>query len=260
MDIQPAPINAIQDEIIQTFAVFADNREAMLHYLMELGDQMTPLADTYKTEKYRIPGCMSAVWLVHTLEKDRLVWEADSNTAITKGLISLLIRVLSGQTLSTIAHSELYFIEGIGMRQVIGSQRSSGLASMLKQMRLTALTYQQQLSDTQPVSAAPTAAPGESLQDQVVQAIKQVYDPELPVNIYELGLIYAIHVYPLNNVHIVMTLTSPSCPAAEMIPSQVESNVRALPDVNEVHVELTFDPPYTTDRMSEEAKLALGFL
>ncbi|MEO1301499.1 MAG: SufE family protein, partial [Bacteroidota bacterium] len=176
MDIQPAPINAIQDEIIQTFAVFADDREAMLHYLMELGDQMTPLADTYKIEKYRIPGCMSAVWLVHTLEKDRLVWEADSNTAITKGLISLLIRVLSGQTLSAIAHSELYFIEGIGMRQVIGSQRSSGLASMLKQMRLTALTYQQQLTDTQSVSAAPTAAPGESLQFWVIHLFYGLYD------------------------------------------------------------------------------------
>lgn len=98
------------------------------------------------------------------------------------------------------------------------------------------------------------------LREQVIQAIKQVYDPEIPVDVYELGLIYEINVYPINNVHILMTLTSPSCPAAELIPSQVESNVAAIEGINEVKVELTFEPPYSMDRMSEEAKLALGFL
>ncbi|MEM7055500.1 MAG: DUF59 domain-containing protein [Bacteroidota bacterium] len=100
----------------------------------------------------------------------------------------------------------------------------------------------------------------DTLREQVIQAIKQVYDPEIPVDVYELGLIYEINVYPLNNVHILMTLTSPSCPAAELIPSQVESSVAAIEGINEVKVELTFEPPYSIDRMSEEAKLALGFL
>lgn len=96
--------------------------------------------------------------------------------------------------------------------------------------------------------------------EQVVQALKQVYDPEIPVDIYELGLIYEITIYPVNNVHIVMTLTSPSCPAAELIPSQAETSVRALEGVNDVKVTLTFEPPYSQTMMSEEAKLTLGFL
>lgn len=98
------------------------------------------------------------------------------------------------------------------------------------------------------------------LKDQVIHALKQVYDPEIPVDIYELGLVYEINIYPISNVHILMTLTSPSCPAAELIPSQVESSVRAIEGVNDVKVALTFDPPYSTDKMSEQAKLALGFL
>jgi FeS assembly SUF system protein len=96
--------------------------------------------------------------------------------------------------------------------------------------------------------------------EEVIEAIKQVYDPEIPVDIYALGLIYEITIYPLNNIHVLMTLTSPSCPAAELIPGQVEASVRAIENVNDVKVELTFDPPYSQEMMSEGAKLALGFL
>lgn len=98
------------------------------------------------------------------------------------------------------------------------------------------------------------------LKGDIVRAIKNVFDPEIPVDVYELGLIYEINILPINNVEIIMTLTSPSCPAAESIPSEVEMNVKAVEGVNEVNVELTFDPPYATDMMSEEAKLELGFL
>jgi FeS assembly SUF system protein len=97
-------------------------------------------------------------------------------------------------------------------------------------------------------------------QEQVIEALKQVYDPEIPVDIYALGLIYEITIYPVNNVQVLMTLTSPSCPAAELIPGQVETSIRGITGVNEVQVELTFDPPYSQEMMSEEAKLALGFL
>jgi len=99
-----------------------------------------------------------------------------------------------------------------------------------------------------------------ALKEDIIRAIKNVFDPEIPVDVYELGLIYEINILPVNNVEIVMTLTSPSCPAAESIPSEVESNVRALDGVNDVNIELTFDPPYATDMMSEEAKLELGFM
>ena len=99
-----------------------------------------------------------------------------------------------------------------------------------------------------------------TLRDKVVQAIKSVYDPEIPVDVYELGLIYEIQVYPVNNVFIKMTLTSPSCPSAETIPSEVEMKVKAIEEVNDVQIELTFDPPYTMEMMSEVAKLELGFM
>jgi FeS assembly SUF system protein len=98
------------------------------------------------------------------------------------------------------------------------------------------------------------------LKGKVVQALKMVYDPEIPVDVYELGLIYEINIFPVNNVFILMTLTSPACPAAEMIPGDVEAKVKAIPEVNDVTVEITFDPPYTQDMMSEVAKLELGLL
>jgi FeS assembly SUF system protein len=98
------------------------------------------------------------------------------------------------------------------------------------------------------------------LREKVLDAIKMVYDPEIPVDIYELGLIYDIKVYPVNNVYILMTLTSPACPSAGTIPGEVEEKVRTIEGVGDVNVELTFDPPYTQDMMSEVAKLELGFM
>lgn len=98
------------------------------------------------------------------------------------------------------------------------------------------------------------------LKEQVVKAIKEVYDPEIPVDVYELGLIYEIKIFPVNNVFVLMTLTSPSCPSAESIPSEVEQKIREIEGVSEVSIELTFDPPYSQDMMSEVAKLELGFM
>lgn len=107
-------------------------------------------------------------------------------------------------------------------------------------------------------NASDAAVP--DFQEKVVEAIKRVYDPEIPVDVYELGLIYEVNVYPVNNVYVLMTLTSPSCPAAEIIPGEVEQRLREIPGVNEVKVEVTFDPPYSADMMSEAAKLELGFM
>lgn len=98
------------------------------------------------------------------------------------------------------------------------------------------------------------------LKEKIIQAIKRVYDPEIPVDVYELGLIYEINVYPINNVYIQMTLTSPSCPSAETIPGEVEQKVKEIEGINDVKVEITFDPPYSQDMMSEVAKLELGFM
>jgi FeS assembly SUF system protein len=97
-----------------------------------------------------------------------------------------------------------------------------------------------------------------SLQEQVVAALKTVYDPEMPVNIYELGLIYDAGVDAEGRAAIRMTLTAPNCPVAGTLPGDVERAVRAVPGVTDVKLELTFDPPWTKERMSEAAKLALG--
>lgn len=98
------------------------------------------------------------------------------------------------------------------------------------------------------------------LRDKVLAAIKTIYDPEIPVDVFELGLIYEINIFPVNNVYVLMTLTSPSCPSAEVIPSEVEQKIKEIEGVNDVKIELTFDPPYSQDMMSEAAKLELGFM
>lgn len=113
---------------------------------------------------------------------------------------------------------------------------------------------------TQPIDDQVSALVIPDLREKVLEAIKTVYDPEIPVDIFELGLIYEISVYPVNNVYIQMTLTSPSCPSAEVIPGEVEQKIKTIEGVNEVKVEVTFDPPYSQDMMSEAAKLELGFL
>ena len=98
------------------------------------------------------------------------------------------------------------------------------------------------------------------LNEKIIRAIKTVYDPEIPVDVYELGLIYEIDIKDNKDVQVLMTLTSPSCPAAESIPSDVKNRIEMIKEINDVDVEITFDPPYTSDLMSEEAKLELGFM
>jgi FeS assembly SUF system protein len=106
-----------------------------------------------------------------------------------------------------------------------------------------------------PMDPAQTAA----LQGKVVEALKTVYDPEIPVDIYELGLIYEIIVDVERQVLVRMTLTSPACPSAQQIPSEVRYKVKAIPEVTEAWVEIVWEPPWDKERMSEAAKLALGF-
>jgi FeS assembly SUF system protein len=98
------------------------------------------------------------------------------------------------------------------------------------------------------------------LGEKILKVLKSIYDPEIPVDIYELGLIYDVFVNEDNHVKVLMTLTTPNCPVAETLPLEVEDKVRSIEEVAEAKVELTFDPPWTRDLMSEEAKLELGFL
>ncbi len=100
----------------------------------------------------------------------------------------------------------------------------------------------------------------ETLRDKVEEALRTVHDPEIPVNIYDLGLVYEIKIGDEGKIQITMTLTAPACPAAPEIIFDAESKIRAIEGVNDVHIQLTFNPPWTKEMMSEEAKLELGFL
>lgn len=101
---------------------------------------------------------------------------------------------------------------------------------------------------------------GQELGEKVVKVLKTIYDPEIPVDIYELGLIYDVMVSSDAEVKILMTLTSPNCPVAETLPVEIEEKVKSLKEVKDAEVEITFDPPWSKDLMSEEAKLELGML
>ncbi|MCR9263448.1 MAG: DUF59 domain-containing protein [Flavobacteriaceae bacterium] len=100
----------------------------------------------------------------------------------------------------------------------------------------------------------------QDLGEKIVRVLKTIYDPEIPVDIYELGLIYDVFVNEDYDVKILMTLTSPNCPVAESLPMEVEEKVKSLDELKDVEVEITFDPPWTQELMSEEAKLELGLL
>ena len=115
--------------------------------------------------------------------------------------------------------------------------------------------------------SAPAPAPGDgaaadaaALEERIIEALSTVFDPEIPVNIYELGLIYNIGIDPAANVAVDMTLTSPACPVAESLPGDVAGAVRRVSGVGEVKVELVWDPPWTPDRMTEAARLELGMM
>lgn len=96
--------------------------------------------------------------------------------------------------------------------------------------------------------------------EKAIEAIKSVYDPEIPVNIFELGLIYEVSVYPINNCFVSMTLTSPACPSAQELPNEAKQKIMDLGVFNDVNIEVTFDPPWTQDMMTEVAKLELGYM
>jgi FeS assembly SUF system protein len=100
----------------------------------------------------------------------------------------------------------------------------------------------------------------EELKQKVIESLQGIFDPEIPVNIYELGLIYEVNIMPINNVQIVMTLTSPACPAAQSLPVEVDQKVKQIEGVNDVHVAVTWNPPWNKSMMSEAAQLELGML
>ncbi len=138
-------INEIQDEIIDEFSMFEDWSDKY-EYIIDIGKKLPPLPEQYKTEAYKIKGCQSQVWMHSQLdEAGKVRFEGDSDAIIVKGLIGLLIRVLSGQKAEDVAKANLYFIDKVGMSGHLAQTRSNGLASMVKQMKLDSLAYQAKL-------------------------------------------------------------------------------------------------------------------
>jgi cysteine desulfuration protein SufE len=139
-------VEAIQNEIIEEFSILGDDKESTIFYIMEIGGSLPEMPESDKIDQNIIKGCQSKVWLTASEKDGKIHFQADSNTDITKGLISLLIRVLSNRTPEEIIQAELSFIDKIGMGSIIGSQRSNGLAAMIKQMKMYALAYQAKLN------------------------------------------------------------------------------------------------------------------
>ncbi len=134
-------INHLQDEIIEEFSLFEDWMDKYNH-LIELSKDLPAIPQKYKTSEYLISGCQSKVWLHAELKDGKVFFSADSDAIITKGIVALLIRVLSGCEPGEIINQELYFIDRIGLKENLSPTRSNGLLAMVKQMKLYALAFQ----------------------------------------------------------------------------------------------------------------------
>ncbi|MEQ8550071.1 MAG: SufE family protein [Cyclobacteriaceae bacterium] len=134
-------LKKIQEEIIEEFSMLDGDMEMTINYIMELGEKLDSLTDEERIDDNIVKGCQSKVWMTARQEDNKIIFKADSNTAITKGLVSILVRVLSGQTSEAILNQEIFFPDKIGMNRFIGTQRSNGFASMIKQMKIYALAF-----------------------------------------------------------------------------------------------------------------------
>jgi cysteine desulfuration protein SufE len=133
----------IEQEIVEEFALF-DSWDDKYEYIIDMGKKLKPLDDIYKKEETKIKGCQSTVWMVSDFKDGRVYYKAESDAVIVKGLVSMLIRVLSGHRPEEIINARLEFIDQIGMKQHLAQTRSNGLLSMVKQMKLDATVYQAQ--------------------------------------------------------------------------------------------------------------------
>lgn len=238
-----------QEKVIEEFSQFTDWSDKY-EYLIDLGKALPALDEKYKTEFHLVKGCQSKVWLHAAVKDDKLYLEADSDTVITKGIIALLIRVLNGQEIHDIEKADLTFIDAIGLKSHLSPTRSNGLISMIQHIK----SYARNLSVN---SQSEAASDPSSQQELMIRQIKEVYDPEIPVDIWELGLIYTLAIDENGKVQITMTLTSPACPVAGSLPLEVQEKLMQLPFVTDVELTLVWTPAWSKDRMSDEAKMAL---
>ena len=256
--------------VIEEFSMY-DEWLDKYEYLIELGKALEAYPEEEKTEEKLIKGCQSRVWLDYELKDGKLYFRADSDAIITKGIISLLISVYSGRTPQEIANDDFAFVDQIGLRENLSPTRANGLVSMIGTIKKAAeemvekeeIAGQAGNDDKTPVGnddvlTAEDVAALQPLYAEVILALKQVYDPEIPVNIYDLGLIYELNIDKERKVSIVMTFTAPNCPMADEVMHEVEESVKRVPGVTGCHIELTFEPVWDRSMLSEEARVDLG--
>ena len=242
--------------VIEEFSMY-DEWLDKYEYLIELGKALEAYPEEEKTEDKLIKGCQSRVWLDYELKDGKLFFRADSDAIITKGIISLLIGVYSGRTPAEIAADDFGFVEQIGLKENLSPTRANGLVSMIETIKSAAREMADQVGHDDVLTAEDVAAL-QPLYAEVILALKQVYDPEIPVNIYDLGLIYELNIDKERKVSIVMTFTAPNCPMADEVMHEVEESVKQVPGVTGCKIELTFEPVWDRSMLSEEARVELG--
>ncbi len=250
--------------VIEEFSMY-DEWLDKYEYLIELGKALEAYPEEQKTEEKLIKGCQSRVWLDYEMKDGKLYFRADSDAIITKGIISLLISVYSGRTPAEIAADDFGFVDQIGLKENLSPTRANGLVSMIDTIKWVAneMAEKEKMTgqaghDEKGVLTAEDVAALQPLYADVILALKQVYDPEIPVNIYDLGLIYELNIDKDRKVSIVMTFTAPNCPMADEVMHEVEDSVKRVPGVTGCSIELTFEPVWDRSMLSEEARVDLG--
>ena len=247
--------------VIDDFSMY-DEWLDKYEYLIDLGKNLEAYPESEKTEDKLIKGCQSRVWLNSKIEDGKLFFQADSDAIITKGIISLLIGVYSGRTPEEIAGDDFGFINEIGLKENLSPTRANGLVSMIETIKAVALENSKASKgeESEEILTAEDAKELAPLYDNVILAIKQVYDPEIPVNVYDLGLIYELVINKKHEAYIKMTFTAPTCPMADEVLAEVKKSVADVPGITACNVELTFDPPWDQSMLSDEAKIELGMV
>ena len=245
--------------VIEEFSMY-DEWLDKYEYLIELGKALEAYPEEEKTEEKLIKGCQSRVWLDYELKDGKLYFRADSDAIITKGIISLLLSVYSGRTPQEIANDDFGFVDQIGLRENLSPTRANGLVSMIETIKNAAASavIPSETKESNEVLTAEDVAALQPLYADVILALKQVYDPEIPVNIYDLGLIYELNIDKERKVSILMTFTAPNCPMADEVMHEVEESVKRVPGVTGCKIELTFEPVWDRSMLSEEARVDLG--
>ena len=261
--------------VIEEFSMY-DEWLDKYEYLIELGKALEAYPEEQKTEEKLIKGCQSRVWLDYEMKDGKLYFRADSDAIITKGIISLLISVYSGRTPAEIAADDFGFVDQIGLKENLSPTRANGLVSMIDTIKWVAneMAAKEKMAGqtghddvvipgstgnlSENVLTAEDVAALQPLYADVILALKQVYDPEIPVNIYDLGLIYELNIDKDRKVSIVMTFTAPNCPMADEVMHEVEDSVKRVPGVTGCSIELTFEPVWDRSMLSEEARVDLG--